>query len=43
MDRTRLVENVASVAAGVGAAIAYSVLFVAMNQPVAETLQRILS
>ena len=43
MRRTQVVEDVASIAAGVGAAIAYSVLFVAMNLPVAETLQRLLS
>jgi hypothetical protein len=43
MSRTQMVENVASVAAGVGAAITYSVLYVAMNLPVAETLQRLLS
>jgi hypothetical protein len=43
MDRTEMVENVASIAAGIGAAIAYSVLYVAMNLPVAETLQRIVS
>jgi hypothetical protein len=43
MDRHELIENVAGAAAGVGAAIVYTFLFVAMNLPVAETIQRLTS
>ncbi len=43
MDRTELFDSVVAIAAGVGAAICYTVLFVAMKAPVAETLSRLLS
>jgi len=43
MDRNELVENMAGIAAGIGAAIVYTFLFVAMNLPVSETIRRIVS
>lgn len=36
-------ESAVAIASGVGAAIAYTILFVAMNAPVTETLSRLLS
>ncbi|MEX2282738.1 MAG: hypothetical protein WEE89_09675 [Gemmatimonadota bacterium] len=43
MDRTELFDSAIAIASGVGAAIVYTVLFVAMNAPVTETLTRLLS
>jgi hypothetical protein len=43
MDRSTWIENVAATAAGVGAALVYTMLFVFMSLPVAETLQRLVS
>jgi hypothetical protein len=43
MDRTEMFESAVAIASGVGAAIAYTILFVAMNAPVTETLSRLLS
>ena len=36
-------ESAVAIASGVGAAIVYTILFVAMNAPVTETLSRLLS
>ena len=43
MERAELIESVAAYASGVAAAICYSVLFIFMYSPTAETLSRLLS
>ena len=41
--KTETLENLAGWAAGLGAAAFFTLLFVAMSAPVAETLQKFLS
>lgn len=43
MNRTELLDSVAGFLSGVAAAVTYSVLFVAMNAPVVETVRQVLS